>query len=61
MQGAGLSLTAEEKLRVVRKLDELGIGFIEAGFPASNPKEQELFDLLVARGAVVRGRSPPSG
>ncbi|HEV3000409.1 MAG TPA: citramalate synthase [Solirubrobacteraceae bacterium] len=46
MQGAGLSLTAEEKLRVVHKLDELGIHVIEAGFPASNPKEEELFALL---------------
>src|SRR5687767_6789107 len=46
MQGAGLSLTAEEKLRVVHKLDELGVHFVEAGFPASNPKEQELFALL---------------
>jgi 2-isopropylmalate synthase len=46
MQGAGLSLTAEEKLRVVHRLDELGVGFIEAGFPASNPKEEELFGLL---------------
>jgi 2-isopropylmalate synthase len=46
MQGAGLSLTAEEKLRVVHKLDELGVHLIEAGFPASNPKEAELFALL---------------
>ena len=46
MQGAGLSLTAEEKLRVVHKLDELGVHLIEAGFPASNPKEEELFALL---------------
>ncbi len=46
MQGAGLSLTAEEKLRVVHKLDELGVHVIEAGFPASNPKEEELFGLL---------------
>jgi 2-isopropylmalate synthase len=46
MQGAGLSLTAEEKLRVVHKLDELGVGYIEAGFPSSNPKEAELFSLL---------------
>ena len=46
MGGGGLSLTAEEKLRVVHALDELGIDLIEAGFPASNPKEQELFDLL---------------
>ena len=46
MQGAGLSLTVDEKLRVVHRLDELGVGFIEAGFPASNPKEEELFALL---------------
>src|SRR6201995_2020245 len=46
MGGGGLTLTAEEKLRVVHALDELGIGMVEAGFPASNPKEQELFELL---------------
>jgi len=46
MQGEGMSLTAAEKVRVVRKLDELGIHLIEAGFPASNPKELELFSLL---------------
>jgi 2-isopropylmalate synthase len=46
MGGGGLTLTAEEKLRVVRALDELGIDLIEAGFPASNPKEQQLFELL---------------
>lgn len=46
MQGEGMSLSAEEKLRVATKLDELGVHLIEAGFPASNPKEQELFGLL---------------
>src|SRR5206468_8641725 len=46
MQGEGMSLTAAEKVRVVHKLDELGIDLIEAGFPASNPKELELFGLL---------------
>jgi 2-isopropylmalate synthase len=46
MGGGGLTLTAEEKLRVVHALDELGMHMIEAGFPASNPKEQELFELL---------------
>jgi len=46
MGGGGMSLTAEEKLRVVRALDELGVHMIEAGFPSSNPKEQELFALL---------------
>ena len=46
MGGGGLTLTAEEKLRVVHALDELGVHMIEAGFPSSNPKEQELFELL---------------
>jgi 2-isopropylmalate synthase len=46
MQGADMTLSAAEKLRVAHKLDELGIHLIEAGFPASNPKELELFELL---------------
>ena len=46
MGGGGLSLTVDEKVRVVRALDALGVHMIEAGFPASNPKEQELFELL---------------
>jgi 2-isopropylmalate synthase len=46
MGGGGMTLTAEEKVRVVRALDELGVHMIEAGFPASNPKELELFELL---------------
>jgi 2-isopropylmalate synthase len=46
MQGEGMSLSAEEKLRVAHRLDELGIDLIEAGFPSSNPKEMELFERL---------------
>jgi 2-isopropylmalate synthase len=46
MQGQGMSLSAAEKVRVVRALDRLGVGFVEAGFPAANPKEEELFKLL---------------
>ena len=46
MQGQGMSLSAAEKARVVTALDRLGIGFVEAGFPSSNPKEAELFELL---------------
>jgi len=46
MQGEGMSLSAGEKLRVAHMLDELGVPLIEAGFPASNPKEAELFELL---------------
>ncbi|MBA2636893.1 MAG: citramalate synthase, partial [Solirubrobacterales bacterium] len=46
MQGEGLSLTVDEKLRVAHKLDELGVDLIEAGFPAANPKEAELYTQL---------------
>jgi 2-isopropylmalate synthase len=46
MGGGGMSLTAQEKLRVVHALDALGVHMIEAGFPSSNPKEQELFARL---------------
>jgi 2-isopropylmalate synthase len=48
MQGEGMSLSAGEKLRVAHRLDVLGIDLIEAGFPSSNPKELELFELLGA-------------
>jgi 2-isopropylmalate synthase len=48
MQGEGMSLSAQEKLRVAHRLDEVGIDLIEAGFPSSNPKELELFKLLAA-------------
>ena len=46
MQGEGMSLTADEKVRVAHALDALGVHFVEAGFPSSNPKEEALFDLL---------------
>ena len=48
MQGQGMTLSAHEKLRVAHRLDELGVHLIEAGFPSSNPKELELFELLSA-------------
>jgi 2-isopropylmalate synthase len=46
MQGEGMSLSASEKARVVVALDKLGVDMIEAGFPSSNPKEEELFEQL---------------
>ncbi len=46
MQGQGMSLSVDEKVRVAHALDDLGVHMIEAGFPSSNPKEEALFDLL---------------
>src|SRR4051812_38417836 len=46
MQGEGMSLSVDEKVRVAHALDSLGAHLIEAGFPSSNPKEEALFELL---------------
>ena len=46
MGGGGMTLTADEKVRLVHRLDDLGIDVVEAGFPSSNPKEAQLFALL---------------
>ena len=46
MQREGMSLAVGEKLAIALRLAELGIDYIEAGFPSSNPKETELFSLL---------------
>jgi 2-isopropylmalate synthase len=43
-QREGVSLTTEDKARIARELDSLGIHYIEAGFPASNPKDLEFFE-----------------
>ncbi len=43
-QREGLSLSVEDKIRVVHRLDALGIDFIEGGFPGSNPKDIEFFE-----------------
>lgn len=44
-QGEGVSFSAEEKLKVARKLDDFGVAYIEGGWPGSNPKDVEFFRL----------------
>ncbi len=46
MQREGMSLSVGEQLAVALRVAEFGIDLIEAGFPSSNPKDSELFDLL---------------
>ncbi|MBV9455797.1 MAG: citramalate synthase [Rubrobacter sp.] len=43
-QREGVSLTTEDKTRIARELDALGLHYIEAGFPTSNPKDLEFFE-----------------
>ncbi|NQT95363.1 MAG: citramalate synthase [Candidatus Omnitrophica bacterium] len=42
-QMEGISLTVNDKLRIAEKLDDLGIDYIEGGWPGSNPKDMEFF------------------
>jgi 2-isopropylmalate synthase len=44
-QAEGVSFTVKDKLRIARKLDDLGVDFIEGGWPGSNPKDNEFFAL----------------
>jgi 2-isopropylmalate synthase len=67
-QQEGISLTVEDKLRIASLLDELGVDFVEGGWPGANPKDDEFFrraqgelDLgtatLVAFGSTRRPRA----
>jgi 2-isopropylmalate synthase len=42
-QREGLSVSTEDKLRIARKLDKLGVPFIEGGWPGANPKDVQFF------------------
>ena len=46
-QALGISFTVEDKLKIVNKLDKLGIDYIEAGNPGSNPKDLEFFEKVL--------------
>ena len=66
-QREGISFSAVDKLHVAQKLDEMGIHFIEGGWPGSNPKDVEFFakarslvfshSLLVAFGSTRRPKT----
>ena len=43
--GAGLSYSIEDRLRILHKLDQLGVPFVEGGWPGANPRDTEFFRL----------------
>ena len=43
-QSEGFTLSGPDKLRVAQRLDEVGVAFIEGGWPGSNPKDAEFFE-----------------
>lgn len=44
----GLTLSVEDKLAIAHRLDELGVDYIEGGYPGSNPKDAEFFARMRA-------------
>jgi 2-isopropylmalate synthase len=44
-QGENISFSADEKLAIARRLDEMGVHYVEGGWPGSNPRDMHFFDL----------------
>ena len=44
-QGENINFSAEEKIRIAQRLDDLGIHYIEGGWPGSNPRDKQFFKL----------------
>ena len=55
-QGEGVSLSAEDKLRLARHFDAIGIHFIEGGWPGSNPKDMAFFDRAAHELSLTRAQ-----
>jgi 2-isopropylmalate synthase len=68
-QSEDISLSCDDKIRVARRLDDLGFDFIEGGWPGSNPKDVEFFEraqsiqwkhaLISAFGSTCKARTVP--
>jgi 2-isopropylmalate synthase len=43
-QGEGISFSVQDKLLILKKLDEMGFDYVEGGWPGANPKDSEFFD-----------------
>ena len=68
-QSEGFTLSSNDKVSIAQKLDELGVAFIEGGWPGSNPKDVEFFErardmqwknaLIAAFGSTCRVKGGP--
>lgn len=45
-QAEGIAFSVNDKLKVVKLLDDLGVDYIELGWPGANPKDNEIFQLI---------------
>ena len=45
-QGEGISLSLQDKLQITQRLDEIGVDYVEGGYPLSNEKDVEFFQRV---------------
>ena len=45
-QGEGVSLSLQDKLQITKRLDEMGVDYVEGGYPLSNEKDAEYFSRV---------------
>lgn len=67
-QGEGINFSADDKIRIAKKLDEFGVHYIEGGWPGSNPRDMDFFvkagnlnlnhAKIVAFGSTSRSSDP---
>ena len=68
-QSEGFTLSSNDKVRIAQRLDDIGVAFIEGGWPGSNPKDVEFFErardmqwknaLIAAFGSTCRVKGGP--
>jgi len=68
-QSEGFTLSSVDKIRIAKRLDDLGVAFIEGGWPGSNPKDAEFFERagdiewktaqIAAFGSTCRAKGGP--
>ena len=56
-QQVGISLTCDDKLEVASHLVDLGVGYVEGGYPGSNPKDAEFFERWFSEGLAEKAKA----
>src|SRR5690348_357479 len=55
-QGESIAFSVDDKLVIAQKLDDLGIDYIEGGWPGSNPKDKEFFSRAATELKLTHAR-----
>ena len=54
-QAEDINFSVEDKVRIAHALDDLGMDFVEGGWPGSNPRDIEFFEAMKKRRGLVEG------